>query len=261
MPANNEAQFNSRFSLGGRLLAGNGDNGALFPTIPVVDATYYLEADLLTGGYVDDDDIGTEANQGSVSVNWAAGVTKPKFKTGILNGLPVMRFAGVPSEAMLGDATQLNSTYAGASLNTTTMYVVCKADTAISTEGIMGWGDVATNQVALTATSTLLIFDHANNSTGRISGSLPGDWTSTFQLVECFRDGSSREINANNTSVASGSNAAVMSADTRIVQFGKSVLNNLFDGDIAAIAVFNRALTTQERADMHTYFNNKYALY
>lgn len=242
------------------MLAGNG-NGNGFDSIPVTDATYYLEADLLTGGYSDDDDILTEANQGTVNLDWSGGATKPKFKTGIVNGLPVMRFAGVASEAMLGDSTELNSTYAGASLNTTTMYCVCKADSSASTEGVMGWGDVATNKVALIATSTLLIFDHGDNVDGRLSGSLPGDWSSTFQLVECFRDGSNREINSNGNSVASGSNADVMTSDTRVVQFGKAVLNTFFDGDIAAMIVFNRALTTQERADMHTYLNGKYALY
>lgn len=108
-----------------------------------------------------------------------------------------------------------------------------------------------------------IYFTHGSVNTERISGTEPAGYATGFHLTELYRSGTAGEIVIDGALELSGTlaNAFDTTGDGLVVVGAVSAGGSQsIDGRACEIVVFNRALTSGERADMTAYLMNKWGI-
>lgn len=179
---------------------------------------------------------------------------QPKFYNNVLNGKPVVRFAGAQ-----GMVSQASSTLAAM-----TQFFVHKP-TSLSTSGTLrGSGQASGNHgLQVRVNGGRLDLLDANTA---LYGSAGTDISITQFNVSTFAatGGGTAQIYRNG--IADGSfaiNTGYTTGGPYTCSIGVhdvGVSSEFFAGDIAEVISYSRVLTTTERAQVHTYLQNKYAI-
>lgn len=216
-------------------------------TIPNLDAWWKADSLALAEGatvssWADSGPGGFTATQGTAAA-------QPTFRTGQINGLPVVRFDGV-DDVLLSNASTSHTE--------TTIFSVIKPTSTVGDRSIR----VASGSGGITSTirdgkprmgSQDLVSLHTSTTT--VS-------TTAFQVLACSYSDSTNTVAFHRNGTADGSSTAVTASPTagRTTRIGAEPAGGYLVGDIAELIVYSRVLTSSERAEVHSYLQDKYAI-
>ena len=222
----------------------------LFSPLNIPGLVLWLKADAIIG-LADGDAIGTwpdSSGQGN-NATQATASKKPTYKTGIINGNPVVRLDGTDDELRTPFLMLTNMT----------VFVVMLSEDLATGHYLLAFeGGLESNAIITGFTSGLVeTFSVPRISAGAFS-------TSDFSLHVLRRDvaGGSTATFKNGSQVATS--GIVEAASTGALWIGIRngfPSSEFFDGDIAEILVYNSALSTRDREAVEGYLNAKYDLY
>lgn len=199
-------------------------------------------------------------NVSSANASQATGSLQPTFHNGVLNGKPVVRFDGANDELnIFAGATLLGSAY--------TTFAVFNLS-SIPITGVNGYdnpaiwmnpsGDEGMSFKNPLGTPMVMSYSYPGTPAQSIN-------TGQFTLAVAKLSGGVASIQS--AGAGSGNEGTVTSAPGGGVVGGASLLigmnyqhNYGFNGDIAEVLIYDRALTTLEITAVNTYLDNKYAL-
>lgn len=228
--------------------------------VPVSDLTLWVDASAISG-LSDGDPVAVWSNLSpnlTLHLSQGTATSRPTYKTGILNGLPVVRFDGVND--LLSSSHPTN--FIGSSSTAYTMFSVFKAR-VINTDNATPYNN------------DVIIGDSSGFVGQRLKGStaLAYNWdgsadsvstpvvTNNWYVLRSRLDAGSLFLQANNQpeqSTASGANTA--NGNIFLTIGAKDSANYLLDGDIAELLIYKRALTLEERNQVAGYLADKYAI-
>jgi hypothetical protein len=230
----------------------------------ISDLRAWFAADNIVG-LVDGDPVAAWDEESGNSLDLAQGTSgaRPVYKTGILNGLPVVRFDGsgdhvVRLNTSISPSTGLWTAFAVARRNGTSgIMAVVDND---GPNGARGGQIVRLN--ALTVES--IAFNTGNTAYTDVAGTSVGNgtWHTIKSIrdtttVEVFVDGSSNGTTSTaGTAVTGGTNALVLGQNGRAITSGGA--NLYLNGDIAEVVVFSRVLNSTEIDDVEDYLHAKW---
>lgn len=216
----------------------------------IPDCTVWLTAQAILG-LNDGDRVVTwpdSSGNANDATTGAAESNRPVFKTNILNGLPAVRFASAAPETM--DLPDLF-------FDDFDFFFLVKANPA-GDYALVGRGSDASPQIrwGQGGANKLSTFDGANNPLSDVLGVAQTDWS----ILEFRRSGNTVQFYQDGTLYNSGTMNA--SGDSgRLINRLCRIANNLFmDGDLPEVALYSRALTTQERTDFIAWAQGEYGL-
>lgn len=182
----------------------------------------------------------TDNSATGASLTQATGATQPTYQTNVLNGFPVLRFNG---SQYLENATF-------SFVQPTTMFVVSKYTTAGTSPTLIG---------AASANQNAIFYDASNFTNAYAGISLTGNTSvlGSFIITTAQFNTASSLLHVNGTQQASG-NAG--SSNMTSLRVGNNSSGNTIIGDVAELVIYNRVLTTAERASIDTYLSNKYGI-
>lgn len=222
-----------------------GGGGISDPT-DVAGCKLWLDAGQI-GGLVDDDPVGSwpdasgQGNDGSVQV----GSFRPRWRTNVVNGLPVVRFNGTDTYTVtLPDF--MSGFTAG------TMFWVLKNSTS-SNMSMSHWGTNADQDYYPFAGDSQVYL--GDGSTARKScGTPPFGLDSAFHILTINSASGAWSVRL--------AGAAFFSTATNTVAFDASpeIGRNVWAGDIAEVVVYDSALGTTDRDNVEAYLASKYGL-
>lgn len=217
----------------------------------------WLRADSLS--LSDGDPVSTWTDESASARSFVgSGAARPTFKTGILNGLPVVRFDGTDDRLASSASFDMVGSLVSAGGNATTVFLLMKQIGSDDENVLLHWSSGEhTNFVLYLTYGDTLYFDCGNQPTARLSSAQPVGWDDEFHIVECFRNGSSAEIVIDDTLLTSGSMSTSLASGSLQLEIGGSTGVKL-TGDIGEIVVYNRALNTTERGDVYDYLFGKW---
>lgn len=196
----------------------------------------------------------TDSGPNAFTSTQTTSTKKPKQYTNVLNGLPVVRFSGAQ-----GLLSQASSTLAA-----TTQFFVHRPTSLTTTGTLRGTGAAGGNhglQVRVNG-GLLNLVDSYNVDYGSENTALSTTQfnVSTFSATaggtaQFYRNGTADGSIPISTGYTTGG-----PYPSPIGAHDASVSDEFFTGDIAEIISYNRVLTTAERAQVHTYLQNKYAI-
>lgn len=196
--------------------------------------------------YSDDAPVGALVDSGPHGFTLTgSGGRRPTFKTGIVHGQPVLRFAG--GQALVGDFGSLfaqpNTVFIVASIGASPGYLCDGNDTArwILTEGIF-----IANQLSA----------YAGNYTNTSFANAPPQGPALYMAGY---NGASGAIWKNGVSQASGDLGTTGIADLTLG--ARHTIEDFLTGDVAELLIYHSALDSTQRLAVETYLNTKYALY
>jgi len=177
----------------------------------------------------------------------AIGANQPAIVTGALNGRQVRRFDGVDDRMIHG----LNG-----SLTSCTIFAVFKKITEQTFyRGIIGIGPSNSSGSSMLARvgnnkwGTFTTTDaRANSDTGTTNFGI-------YAIIDNAASGGSFFLNGSADGTYSGNTVGQLTANV-----GGQDISQAYNGDIAEILVFSRALSTTERQAVERYLSNKYAI-
>lgn len=219
----------------------------------------WLKADAITG-LTDGQSVATwnDSSGNGRNVTQATGVYQPTYKTNIINGKPVVRFDGsndhLLQPVITGDPTALS------------LFVAAKRAASAGGQVLWGHRSESTRLIQLTTnddTTAVWQLRGSGNALQQllITGTLT-NWniyTATFDKPNnnhVFRlNGGSQQTNT----YAFGSETMTSTLET-IGASNTGGYGFYFNGDIAEIIVYSRALSTTERQQVEQYLAQKYAI-
>jgi hypothetical protein len=182
----------------------------------------------------------------------------PKYMTDVVNGLPVIRFAGTATDYLTFDGSAIvNSNY-------TVFTVDARRGTPNFNTILGGTGTSAFQNFhhLYYNSTTFRIAHYGDGSAGidYINYTIPGYVSPIFQIKSTtFSSSVGRSYYENGTLRSSITSSG---AKTPIASWVGSAIGrfttNYFTGDIAEIIIFNRALTKTERKDVEQYLGAKW---
>jgi hypothetical protein len=228
--------------------------GATTPFTPDRASGLYrwFKADAIIG-LSDGDPVSTWEDSGSGNRDGtAAGSARPTYKTGILNGLPIVRFDGLTNVLTLGDDSALTAAE---------VFIVIKTDADPPADGAQSgiWEFGTTGALASHYTWTDgNIYEGFGTDTRKTVGNPTPALTSwrTYSVYsaandwQAFLDGLS--IFSTGTNTVAFSTATTLGAGVAVAY--------RTDGDIAEFIMYDRKLSAAVRTKVWTYINDKYAL-
>lgn len=186
--------------------------------------------------FTDNDPIGTAPDlfvKGDATQGTAA--AKPTFKTGIVNGLPVMRFDG-------GDELTVARLIGDASAAKLTMYAVARR-TGGAAGGIVGIRSASAGWGWRYDSATQEQYYHAG-----AAGNPTNTFTDQFNILEVVRDGLSVRLGSNGTLAGAASISAYTTAADTLTRIGKEGSGGTaLTGDVAELILISAALATDLR--------------
>lgn len=217
----------------------------------------WFKADAVTGAsdgagvglWSDQSGRGAHADSTAFPTDW------PIYKTGQVNGLPVLRWDGVDDELFASGPPVLPGPAA-------TVLAVIKPVAVAAIRVVLGpFNAAGTPQVHVSAAGKLAVQVGGGAVVGTGATSVS---TSAFSVAAwTFTSGANWAVYLNSTTAdASGSTAVTLSTPGNGAQLvGRRDANDPFSGDIAEIVVFDRVLTAAERTQMmRTYLGAKYGI-
>jgi hypothetical protein len=178
--------------------------------------------------------------------------SRAAYRTGVLNGKSVARFDGVDDTI---------STFAITTLQPYTIYAVAKADiaTIASDQGIVS-GEAETPSIYLDSATDRYAYKAGTAQVGSVA------MNTSFRVLEAVFNGASSLFYVDGTLASSGNPGsdgfATGTHRTRIGSACDAAATPIefFDGDVAEVILYNRALTAMERRIIERYLALKYAL-
>lgn len=234
----------SRASIGGPLGSGRGGAAA---ALPVAGAVLWLDASQITGlsdgnavsTWPDMSGNGYDATQGT-------GSAQPTYKTGIVNGKPVVRFDGGD---WLGFTQQ--------SLASFSIFVVNRKDAVTNKSVLLENSAVAGNQYlaapssnASGAYSAQIATTIANSPSATVNAWHIAGLVRSSGIIVAYVDGSG----------GSGASNSTTFAPNRIASYSQVGTTYWFSGDIAEIILYGSALGATDRQAVQTYLGTKYGI-
>jgi len=219
------------------------------------DLTAWFKADAIVG-LSDGGLIGTWLDSSASSLNISQNITisMPTWQSNILNANPVVRFDGSTQSLIRSDVLGANFLASNAG----TFYFVLRNDTLSSGQDFLQWGG-GEGQVEFFSqdggADKLVYFNHGILPR---STAVPGNWESSFHLIEFYRSGPTGNIQLDYTNLYNSSTAF-----SDLTNLNSNYTLNVggagfFDGDIAEILIYDIALSSTERDSVYTYLNDKY---
>lgn len=191
---------------------------------------------------------------------------KPKYILNGLNGLPVIRFEGKDTDIPNSDYMALPDEIVPYGDSDYSVFIVAKKTLNNSARNIVLSGGSAIEQ----STSSMNAFGFMNNSvvsywytTASILTS-PNDSiiANNFYITEFFYD---KNITANRSIYINGSKVVEGDKGSRVSTKNNNFIGkrsdwtlNYFDGDLAELIVYNKALTNSERKSVAEYLSRKW---
>lgn len=224
--------------------------GGPFVPTNIGSLDWWMTADSLV--LSDGDPVSSWHDSSSAGLHYgnATGTAQPTYKTGIINGRPVVRF--ITNDQLLPDPTsrQLSAT--------NTLIIVCTPTTTSSSyifacnqsQGvpafISGFGGQS------------LEYFNTNSERASFAGS-----TSGFHILALTRTdntGNARGYLDGTSVITVAADAAFDWATGAISSIGSFGGSNFFSGDIAQILHFNAILTSAQLNDVHNYLGTEYGI-
>jgi hypothetical protein len=203
----------------------------------------WLEADALS--LADTDPVATWTDSSGNGHDFtAAGGVRPIYRTGILNGLPVVRFA--TDDEMTSDLT-------GVFASAATLFVVYTVsgdtdysiyETTTTGDGFWRWSGDGNGYARTFRSARIATYPLATATTGTRVASVVSSG-STFQV---YFDG-----------VGQGAQAAAFSGGTTHV-LGSAGGKEFLEGDIAEVIAYDSALSDSDRQAVEAYLADKWGL-
>lgn len=215
-----------------------------FVPTDIAGSMLWLEADNISGA--DNDPITTWTDQSSAGRNATQNTAakKPTLKTNIQNGKPIARFDGVDDEMIL--ASSITGTVH-------TAFFVLSFDATFNDLVLAGAG----GNYFYYQDATNRYYSAAGNA-GNVAHTPTAD---TVLLDMVRRDGTNLKFFKNAAQLGADATLAANSANDVSVIGNYTTGGFPFAGDIAAIIVYDSALSVSDRQRVETYLNDKYAIY
>lgn len=181
---------------------------------------------------------------------------KPRYIENAINGLPALRFDGL-DDFMKISSLKLYS-------DTLTIFMVGKRNSYSHYQGVMSGVNSSTNS-DMESGSLVVFYDQNNFSTIASSqsySSIPHPGNNTPYIVSTIFNGK-KNVNYINGSIGTNVKGSIQFNIDRFyigsrVENGKPT--NYFNGDIAEIIIYNRALANDERKSVEEYLSRKYTI-
>lgn len=220
------------------------NRGAGFTPGSIAGLKLWLAADAIEG-LSDDDPVATWADasgEGNDATQAAAGLT-PTYQESELNDLPVVRFDG---SDWLG--------FPALFLDDFSMFFVVKQ---AGDNGLLGRQADSAPQIRIgQGANKLSTFDGSNNPLSDALGVAQGQWS----LVEFVRSGTTISFFQNGTAYGTGTMVNSGDIGRKFDQLCAIVSVIPLNGDMAEVAVYNVALSTENREAFEGYAMTKYGL-
>lgn len=171
---------------------------------------------------------------------------KPIFKTNIVNGKPVVRFASASSKFL-----NLTTPFSNSAL---TFFAVIKATGFADASPILS-GDTGAFEYRYSSTRVQELIKSFVLNIGASSTALS---TSAFSLIDASYSSPNYAFRLNGAADGSGSNAQTPASPIKYL--GNDNNAKYFDGDIAEIIVFDSALSTVNKQIVEAYLAAKYGI-
>lgn len=198
-------------------------------------------------------------------MNQATSSQQPIYKTNIVNGYPVVRFDGVDDNMSVTDSTKLGMLK---NVDGATTVIVKKNTNYTNTANILFISNNTTGSRAVTQSYTSTVtFDSVGGrrldadsyqalNTSNFANTSFNVITGVFDYAnsDIYMYGNGQLLSSSTAFQTSG-----QTSNTDSASIGLSIgLATYFTGDIAEVCVWNRALSTNELNQVHTYLFNKY---
>lgn len=223
--------------------------GSAFSPADVPGLYQWLDASQLSlsdndavSSWTDESGNGRHATQGT-------GANQPTFKTGIVNGLSVIRFDGTNDFLSLGNLSALTEGE---------VFVVFKldADPGTNSGGLMFLGTAAADNHTPLSDGT--VYDGNMSTARKTVGNPVADMSTTFRVLNIWSAANDWAWNLDGSAVhTTATNTVGLSATAEL---GRS--SNLYplDGDIAEYILYDNKLSGGDRTLVTAYLETKYGL-
>jgi hypothetical protein len=234
----------TQFQLQG--VASSGGSSVLGPVSTILGCLTWLDAGQLTG-LSDGNSVATWDDMARGVPLGTAG-TAPIYKTGIINGLPIIRFAGSSSMQNLLPVNYLQYT----------LFMVLKISSLSQAYSAVWGSDSTTGFFIKSSGKTALYFN--NNSEWDGSGSTTFG-TSIFQIVTMkvgpagYSSRVALAADASNGTLGTVASTPAFQLGNQVGQSGRG-----FSGDIAEFLMYSRQLSSTDTTTIENYLKAKYGL-
>lgn len=218
---------------------------------PVPGMAAWWKADSLTLG--DDAAVSVWEDSSGNGYHATASGGNIKFRTNVLNGMPIVR---LPSDQWLTSTLSAGQPQM-------TIFTVVKYSLATSNPSVLGGSGNSARQLQVATTTMQMRFVSQNVSQLALGASNTNTTTFYSRTYDRYNNGTATPFThrlflngAQNGSTTTSSTALNPNTTTVI---GKAGSSN-FAGDIAEIIVYYTPLSTEDRALVHSYLQDKYAI-
>ncbi len=170
------------------------------------------------------------------------GANQPLFRTGIINGLPVVRGDGINDNIRIVNAAMTQPRHAF----------------LVAVYNVFGASDRLFDGSALFAGSFFGLLPNLMRLNAGASITTGGETPLTFDIYGVLINGAASEIRINGAVEAAGNAGATNPGGLTL--FADGALGNLANADIAEFISYNAVLTAAQVAQVETYLSNKYAI-
>ena len=218
-------------------------------------STLFQDDGLATPVTADADTVGgwTDKSGAGNDIIQATSANRPTYKTGIQNGLPVVRLDGTNDS--------LDGLFAAATTQPLTIFAVAAMVAGDVNDGgdhFLFDGENATNRIifgqnSITTPDDFTVYAGSWLATGEASSSNWLVWTGLINAA-------SSEMWHNGVSIGAGDPGAKI-LDGITVGSSHAQNASFWEGDIAELLIYDAALSATDRQTVETYINNKWAVY
>jgi hypothetical protein len=239
-----------------------GEAGICFPGT-ISGLRLWLKADSgVTTGSGDNVTTWEDRSGNGLDVTQATEANQPTRVPAAPNGAPIVRFDGtngyLQRTSVLGSDLFDN--------NTDTVFIVQKQAGGDARSSTFSWASDSYNRFMVHATYEDVIYYQVSSNGGggdQISAPQPPGWDDQWHVLKLIRDGGNGQINVDGIGLSPPTatfSSPGNNSSTADLFIGRDGFTNWFEGDIAEILVFNRALTAQEQQTVENYLSGKYGL-
>lgn len=251
----------------GNVIAGSNVASFTYASIPATGMMLWLKGDAgITQSAGKVSTWTDQAGNGTISANQATAASQPTFVSSGVNGRPVVRFdgsddclsfSGVPVNGLTGMTILMVSANSVSQSPTTHAQA-----TAIYWDETASWGTVY-----LSPYQTKVNFRFGTTQTSNLpTYNRPSSVGGNFTITSVTHNGTTEALHVNGSSALTPTGKlATISATSSNGYVGRgwsnsasNLLTTFYNGDIAEVIVYNRALTDSERQTVESYLSAKY---